>query len=88
METITLPLPDTLKNFVDAEIAAKGYGNRADCIQALLQETQKRRAREKVEVMLQEGLDSGPSTEWTREDLEKIKQEIQERHARRNGKSP
>ena len=85
MEIVSIPLNESLKSFVDAEVASGHFGSPEDYIQALLREAQKRKARAKVEALLEEALDSGESTEWTDKDWDEIWQEIQERHARRNG---
>lgn len=84
METLSIPLNESLKNFVDAEVASGGFGTAENYIQALLCEEQKRKARAKVEALLDEALASGESTEWTDKDWEEIWQEVQERHAKRN----
>jgi antitoxin ParD1/3/4 len=80
MANITLNLPAVLKQFVDSEVAARGFGNAADYVQAVLREEQKRKARDKVEALMDEAMASGESTEWTRQDFEDMKQEIRVRH--------
>jgi hypothetical protein len=45
----------------------------------------RRLAKVQVERLLEEGLDSGPGQDWTKEDWEDIRREIRERHTRRNG---
>lgn len=80
-----VPLPDTLRNFVHAEAAAGGFTNDADYIQALVCAEQKRKARAKVEALIEEAFRDGESTEWTKKDLEKVKEEIRAHHAKREG---
>lgn len=57
MVMMTLSLPDSLKAFIDAQVADQGLAADSDYILALLeQEQQKQRVRD----MLIEGRDSGP----------------------------
>lgn len=57
MATMTLSLPDSLKAFIDAQVADQGLAADSDYILALVeQEQQKQRVRD----MLIEGRDSGP----------------------------
>ena len=41
------------------------------------------RAEAELEALVQEGIESGPATEMTREDFEDIRREIHARHGRR-----
>ncbi|MCV0414889.1 MAG: type II toxin-antitoxin system ParD family antitoxin [Brevundimonas sp.] len=57
MATMTLSLPDSLKAFIDAQVADRGLAADSDYILALVEhEQQKQRVRD----MLIEGRDSGP----------------------------
>ncbi|WAC59518.1 ribbon-helix-helix domain-containing protein [Brevundimonas sp. SL130] len=57
MATLTLSLPDSLKAFIDAQVADQGLAADSDYVLALLQlEQEKKRVRD----MLIEGRDSGP----------------------------
>ena len=57
MATMTLSLPDSLKAFIDAQVADQGLAADSDYVLALVrQEQDKKRIRD----MLIEGRDSGP----------------------------
>jgi antitoxin ParD1/3/4 len=58
---------------VDAEVADGNYPTPNDYICAVLREFQKKKARERVEQLLQEGLDSGSATPMTKQDWEDIR---------------
>jgi antitoxin ParD1/3/4 len=62
MTTINISLRDQMKDFVDEEMGEGGYRDPSDYFNALLQEQLKRKAAQKLEGLLQEGLttDSSP----------------------------
>ena len=57
MTTVTISLPDSLKAFIDSQVASKGYGNVSEYVRSLLREAL---AEEDVrlEALLLEGLAS------------------------------
>jgi Arc/MetJ-type ribon-helix-helix transcriptional regulator len=63
MEPITLSLPKSARAFVEAEIATGRYEDASDFFLALITEARKRKARQRIEAMLQESLDSGEPIE-------------------------
>jgi antitoxin ParD1/3/4 len=52
-------MPESLKEFLDHEVAAKGYGNVSEYIRGLLREAQERDAKARLEALLLEGLAGG-----------------------------
>jgi antitoxin ParD1/3/4 len=86
---VTITLPESLKAFIDAEVASGGYPDASGYVQELLlKESRRQKERERIEALLEEGLNSGEPTEWTAQSLERHKRELTERHAQRNGKTP
>jgi antitoxin ParD1/3/4 len=65
MSNLNLLVPQPVKAFIDAEVAAGRYRNPSDFICALVREAKKKKARERVEVLLQEAIDSGEPVEAT-----------------------
>ena len=59
METVTISLPESLKAFVEQEVATKGFGNVSEYFRTLLREAQDRAAKARLEALLLEGLASG-----------------------------
>ena len=59
MGTVTISLPDSLKAFVEEQVATKGYGNVSEYFRTLIREAQAREADARLEAMLLEGLASG-----------------------------
>ena len=58
MTIITISLPDSLKEFVDKELATKGYGNVSEYFRSLLREAQAKEEDARLETLLLEGLAS------------------------------
>ncbi len=59
MTTLTISLPESLKDFIDSQLATKGYGNVSEYVRSLLREAQEREAEARLEGLLVEGLASG-----------------------------
>lgn len=68
MQTMSISLPETLKEFVDHQVAAGGYGSVSEYIGELIRDDEKRRAEAQLETLLLEGLDSEES-ELTHQDF-------------------
>lgn len=59
MTTVTISLPESLKEFIDAEVQTKGYGNVSEYVRGLLRAAQAKDADARLEALLLEGLGSG-----------------------------
>ncbi|WP_035985137.1 type II toxin-antitoxin system ParD family antitoxin [Leptolyngbya sp. KIOST-1] len=90
MSHITISLPDNLKAFVDEQVAQSGYASADDYFLALVQLDQRRRqAKESLDSLLIEGLDSldrGEGIEatdnwWEQERLDLIESHQSQRDA-------
>jgi antitoxin ParD1/3/4 len=79
MTTLHISLPDTLGDFVQERVTRGGYKTADDYLRDLIHEDQRRKAQEKLDSLLQEGLDSGPSTPMTAQDWDEIRREVQHR---------
>jgi len=58
MTTVTISLPDTLWEFVESEVAAKGHGNASEYLRRLLRDAQAKEYNARLEALLLEGLAS------------------------------
>ena len=67
MTSLNISLPQSLKDFVEEQVKAGGYSTPSEYLRELLRQDQKRRAQEKLEAMLLEGINSGPPIEVTPE---------------------
>ena len=70
-----ISLPESLTAFVEQQVASGKYADAEQYLRALIEADQKQKAREHLEALIQEGLDSGPASEMTARDWEHIRQE-------------
>ncbi len=88
MTNITISLPESLKTFIDEQLATKGYGNVSEYFRTLLRDAQQREADARLEILLAEGLAMGgddiPLNKEFWVDLKKEAQSIAKRHKPRN----
>ncbi|BAY75989.1 putative addiction module antidote protein, CopG/Arc/MetJ family [Nostoc linckia NIES-25] len=63
MSSINIFLPDSMKSFVEEQVAQGGYGSVSEYLQELITQDQKRKMQEHVEELLIAGLESGEPIE-------------------------
>jgi len=76
METLNFSLPEELKRWVEAQVTSGGYGNTSEYIRELIRLDRKRKAEERLEKLLIEGLDSGEPIEVTPEYWERKRRKL------------
>jgi antitoxin ParD1/3/4 len=87
MTTVTISLPESLKQFVDAQVASKGYGNVSEYFRSLLRDAQEREAEARLEALLLEGLASGDPIPVDDKFWSELRAEAEQRvQARKTGK--
>jgi antitoxin ParD1/3/4 len=86
MTTMNISLPDSMRTFIEQKIAQGGYSTASEYIRQLVREDQKRAAQERLETLLMEGIESGPSREMTADDWEELRRRVWQRHAEGEGK--
>jgi len=74
MQTMNISLPDPLKAFVDHQISQGRYSSVSEYVRELIRADEKRKAQERLEALLLEGLES-EETELTAHDYEAIRKE-------------
>lgn len=84
MHTLTITVPDDAREFIESSLKPGKFGNPSEFICHLLSEEQKRRAREHVEALLEEGLNS-PAREMTPQDWAEMRRKLKEFVDSRNG---
>lgn len=76
---MTISLPEPMREFVEAEVSSGNYGSASELFRELVRERQKRKAQERLETLLLEGLESGQPIEVTPEYLEARRQALREK---------
>lgn len=86
MQTMNISLPDQLKDFVEEQVGSGRYSSASEYVRELIREDEKRKAHDRLEALLLEGLQSGVSemtaTDWSDIRREALKQ-FEERKARK-----
>ena len=59
MTTVTISLPESLKTFIDEQLATEGYGNVSEYFRSLLRDAQQHQQEAQLEALLIEGLAAG-----------------------------
>jgi antitoxin ParD1/3/4 len=75
MQTMNISLPDQMKDFVDGQVGTGRYSSVSEYVRDLIRDDEKRKTQEKLELLLMEGIESGPATELTRADWDEIRRE-------------
>ena len=75
MQTMNISLPDPLKEFVDDQVGSGRYSSVSEYVRDLIRDDEKRKAQEKLEAMLMEGIQSSEPTGMTRQNWADIRQE-------------
>ncbi len=87
MKSMNISLPESMRTYVEEQVASGGYGSASEYFRELVRLDKKRKATERVEAMLLEGLNSGNATSMTDEDWEDVRQAVREKFAKRKGLS-
>jgi antitoxin ParD1/3/4 len=83
METMNISLPEPLKDFVEQQVVQGGYSTASEYVRALIRDDQKRKAEERLEALLLQGLDSGDAKEMTKKEWEALRRTVHQRITQR-----
>ncbi len=89
MTTVTLSLPESLKTFINEQLATKGYGNVSEYFRSLLRQAQQNEEDERLKTLLVEGLTTGgQDIALTREFWKELKTEAADLAKKRQHRKP
>jgi antitoxin ParD1/3/4 len=77
MATMNISLPDSMRAFIEEQVARGGFGTTSEYIRALVREAQRRDAEEKLEAKLLEAL-TKPPEEMTDERWQALRERAQQ----------
>jgi len=80
VQTMNISLPDTMKDFVDRQVASGHYSSASEYVRKLIREDEKRTAEEKLKGLLLAGLNSGDPIEIAPEYWQRKRQQLVERY--------
>jgi antitoxin ParD1/3/4 len=84
MVTVNISLPESLKAFLDDQVAAGGYRSASAFLQRLLRQAQKKASIEEKLLAGIAALDRGEGSEMTAQDWKRLGKEFEDRHKRAN----
>jgi antitoxin ParD1/3/4 len=83
---MNVSLPQSLKGWLDEQVAKAGYATASEYVRQLLREERRRQLREQIDARLLKAIRSGESTPMTRKDREDIRREGRKRLAARKAR--
>jgi antitoxin ParD1/3/4 len=66
--TMSFALPESMRDYIDARVAAGNYGNTSEYIRDLVRRDQEEQARKRLIALIEDGLTSGPGRPRTKAD--------------------
>jgi antitoxin ParD1/3/4 len=79
LETMNIALPESMKHYVQERVSEGGYSSASEYVRELIRADQKRRADDRIDALLLEGLESGEPIPVTKEYWEEKKRKLTER---------
>jgi antitoxin ParD1/3/4 len=70
--TLSFALPETLRAYIVARVATGNYGNTSEYIRELIRKDQVEEAKNRLRVLIEEGLASGPALPLTQADEDEL----------------
>lgn len=86
--SLHISLPQPMKDWVEAEVSAGGYGTTSEFFRQLLRAEQQRQLRQQIDDNLHGALDSGESKPMTKKDWERIRRAGRKRLAAKKREQP
>ncbi len=83
MDALNVSLPKAMKEYVQERVKTGGYGNTSEYVRDLIRGEQKQRAKEELEALIMEGINSGPSTPMTKADWQRLRDRLNEKAQKR-----
>lgn len=88
MDTLNVSVPVAMKKYVQERVKTGGYGNTSEYVRDLIRGEQKRRAQAELEALILEGINSGPSTDMTRADWDRLHKRLERNERLRKRSKP
>jgi antitoxin ParD1/3/4 len=79
MQTMNISLPDPMKQYVEEQVSAGGYSSASEYVRELVRTDQKRIAKDQLENILLESLQSGDAVDITPRMWDELRQKIRTR---------
>ncbi len=81
--SMNIALPESMKEFVLTQVAKGGYSTASEYVRQLIRDDQKRKAGDRLDALLLEGLKGGGTGPMTKQDWHDIREQVKSRLARK-----
>jgi antitoxin ParD1/3/4 len=85
-DTMNIALPETMKEFVLQQVTEGGYSTASEYVRELIRVDQKRKAGQRLDALLLEGLEGGNPAPLTKKDWNDLRAQVQAR-LKKSGRS-
>ena len=85
MASLNISLPAPLREWIEAQVTGGRYGNASEYLRELIRRDQEDKARERLEILLLEGVGSGAASPLTKRDWVELRADVAERLQKRRG---
>ena len=79
MAVVNISLPDQMKSYIDERLTEGRFSSTSEYFRDLVREDQQRRASERLETLLLEGLESGEPVDVTDEYIQQKRADLMQR---------
>ena len=83
MQTMNISLPDPMKQYVEQQVTAGAYSSASEYVRELVRADQKRKAKEQLEQLLLNAINSGDPIEITSDMVDEVRKRLHARAAQR-----
>ena len=83
MTSLNVSLPESMREWIDDQVKKGGYGTASEFVREVIREAQKNKARKVLEAKLLAGINSGPATEMTKADWDRLRERVSSRPRKR-----
>lgn len=87
MKSINISLPDAMRTYVEEQVVNGNYSTISEYFRELVRQDRERKAQERLEALLLEGIASGQATSMTAQDWQDIRQAVREKITKRQSSS-
>jgi antitoxin ParD1/3/4 len=81
--SMNIAVPESMKEFVLTQVAKGGYSTASEYVRQLIRDDQKRKAGDRLDALLLEGLKEGGSGPMTKQDWRDIREQVKSRLKRK-----
>jgi antitoxin ParD1/3/4 len=73
--TMSFALPESLRDYIDARVQSGEYGNTSEYLRDLIRRDQRDQAVRRLQELITEGLESGPTTPLTKRRIAELRKQ-------------